>query len=701
MDLRTPPSDEPLEPPGVTEPPEKSARLASAKFLYPTGSKPLEGYTLKRGVGRGGFGEVYFATSDAGKEVALKLIRRNFDVEIRGVTHCLNLKHNNLIGIHDIRTDSLGDQWVVMEYVSGESLEEAIDRHPNGMPVDRVLQWMRGIGAGVAYLHDHGIVHRDLKPGNVFFDEDEGEGGTVKIGDYGLSKFISCSQRSGQTESVGTVHYMAPEIANGRYGREIDTYALGILLYEMLTGHVPFEGESVGEVLMKHLTAEPDLEMLDDPYREIVQRMLAKDPEVRIGSVNEMLSLLPGGRRVEPLVREKVESWTNSEASADGIGSEHLFQNTSVRGLPDNTPARTPAEPSQREPLYEWLSTSWNGMVDSWYDWPLNPVGKALLLFFLVGAAVVSVGAWGSMAVGLGIVYLFYYVFWSAFVQPSSRSDAKQPASGKIGHSEPPNGGPSAEAPSRIPPTRREQAIARRQLRMNWREKVHKELVAKPLREKSTELLSSMVLVGVVCTFLSLLVALALGAAGGSQPVPIGLWLSVVSTVGCWAILAISKFTEGKFEDQVPLRILLLGAGAGVGLLATGLTQTLLMGLPYDVDFGIRYHDSMLANLFDSNRSENMPQSFAPDVMLSVAYFSLMFLMLRWWRLAEYTRRTRFSLVRVGLCLCGAWIAHLVCWYPQPTGVAVAGVIAVATQLVSPWLPPSRRKTHAGENLAA
>src|SRR2546425_976027 len=98
----------------------------------------------------------------------------------------------------------------------------------------------RGIGAGVAYLHDHGIVHRDLKPGNIFSEE-----GIVKLGDYGLAKFISCSRRSGQTESVGTVHYMAPEVANGRYGKEIDIYALGIILYEMLTGRVPFDGESV------------------------------------------------------------------------------------------------------------------------------------------------------------------------------------------------------------------------------------------------------------------------------------------------------------------------------------------------------------------------------------------------------------------------------------------------------------------------
>ena len=92
------------------------------RFTYPSGSRPLEGYTIKRGVGRGGFGEVYFAVSDAGKEVALKLIRRNLEVELRGVTHCLNLKHPNLVALYDIRTDEHEDRWVVMEYDSGESL---------------------------------------------------------------------------------------------------------------------------------------------------------------------------------------------------------------------------------------------------------------------------------------------------------------------------------------------------------------------------------------------------------------------------------------------------------------------------------------------------------------------------------------------------------------------------------------------------
>src|SRR5262247_664581 len=125
--------------PHESRPEDGAPPAAGGRFAYASGSRPLPGYTIKRGIGRGGFGEVYFATSDAGKEVALKLIRRNLDVELRGVTQCLNLKHPNLIALYDIKTDEMGDQWVVMEYVSGESLEDVIDRNPNGIPADQML----------------------------------------------------------------------------------------------------------------------------------------------------------------------------------------------------------------------------------------------------------------------------------------------------------------------------------------------------------------------------------------------------------------------------------------------------------------------------------------------------------------------------------------------------------------------------------
>jgi hypothetical protein len=253
------------------------------KFTYSSGQRPLEGYTIKRGIGRGGFGEVYYGLSDGGKEVALKLVRNNLEVEMRGMSQCLNFKHPNLVNLYDLRTDAQGDQWVIMEYVSGEPLSTILNRHPQGLPPELAQQWFMGLSAAVSYLHDHGIVHRDLKPGNIFL-----ENGAVKVGDYGLCKFISGSQGSAQTQSVGTVHYMAPEISTGNYNKQIDIYGAGIILYEMLSGHVPFEGESAGEILMKHLTSPPDLSKLPADYVPILNKALAKNPAHRYRTMAEM-----------------------------------------------------------------------------------------------------------------------------------------------------------------------------------------------------------------------------------------------------------------------------------------------------------------------------------------------------------------------------------------------------------------------------
>src|SRR5688572_25167602 len=110
--------------------PGQAPRGGSMKFSYASGSRPLDGYTIKRGVGIGGFGEVYFAVTDAGKEVALKRVQRNLEVELRGVSQCLNLKHGNLVDLYDIRYDDQGGAWVVMEFITGECLKDVIDRNP-------------------------------------------------------------------------------------------------------------------------------------------------------------------------------------------------------------------------------------------------------------------------------------------------------------------------------------------------------------------------------------------------------------------------------------------------------------------------------------------------------------------------------------------------------------------------------------------
>ncbi len=253
-------------------------------YTYKHGDRPIDGYTIQRAVGRGGFGEVYYAISDGGREVALKYLRDNPQVELRGVSNCINLKSPYLVAIFDVRKTVEDEYGIIMEYCSGPSLRDLLIAEPKGFEPQKAVFFLREIAKGLAYLHDRGIVHRDLKPGNIFYDD-----GYVKIGDYGLSKFMSVSRHSGQTASVGTVHYMAPEIGSGNYSKGVDIYAMGVMLYEMLLGKVPFEGSSLAEVLMKHLTTRPELDELPHPFANVIRKALEKDPKDRYQNVDEMV----------------------------------------------------------------------------------------------------------------------------------------------------------------------------------------------------------------------------------------------------------------------------------------------------------------------------------------------------------------------------------------------------------------------------
>ena len=270
-------------------------------YRYTHGDRPLDGYRIEYGLGRGGFGEVYFAVSDSGREVALKVVQNYEEIELRGIRHCMNLKSQHLVTIFDVKQDANDRPWVIMEYVSGPSLRELIDEatgpsnssgsvnQGHGIGTDQAMYFTRELIKGLRYLHDAGVVHRDLKPHNVFFED-----GTVKIGDYSLSKAISNSHRSSHTTAVGSVHYMAPEIGEGNYGKAVDIYALGVMMFEMLTGTPPYTGESMGEVLIKHLTSEPDVSSIPEPFASTITKAMQRKPKDRFQSVDEMLlSLCP------------------------------------------------------------------------------------------------------------------------------------------------------------------------------------------------------------------------------------------------------------------------------------------------------------------------------------------------------------------------------------------------------------------------
>jgi hypothetical protein len=351
----------PEDPMGTPDMPKaNSVPQAQGRYTFGSGARPLDGYTIKRAIGRGGFGEVYYATSDSGKEVALKLILRNLDVERRGVVQCMNLKCPNLLTIFDLKTNDAGDPFVVMEYVAGPSLASVLKQHQSGLPLAEVRDWLKGLVEGVAYLHDHGIVHRDLKPANLFMEE-----GIVKIGDYGLAKLITPSHGTEHSESIGTCHYMAPEIGSGKYHKPIDIYAIGIILYEMLTGRVPFEGETVNEVLMKHLTARPDISMLPEPYKAIVAKALAKDPNHRPSRLYDLLP--PEDAPRAPDVRIIGEAKTGRAAPPGGnaaTAEEDVFRIDAEEPVfyigPDTRPPRMPGQ--WRNVVQARLRANWDAL---------------------------------------------------------------------------------------------------------------------------------------------------------------------------------------------------------------------------------------------------------------------------------------------------------------------------------------------------
>ena len=656
----------------------------AVRFTYPSGSRPLDGYTIKRGIGVGGFGEVYFATSDAGKEVALKRVQRNLEVEVRGVTQCLNLKHPNLIALYDIRYDDEGTAWVVMEIVPGESLKDVTERFQNGMPHDDMLGWFRGIAAGVTYLHDHGIVHRDLKPGNIFIDED-----VIKIGDYGLSKFISCSRRSGQTESVGTFHYMAPEIGKGVYGKEIDIYALGIILYEMLTGRVPFEGESSQEIIMKHLTADPDLTGIPAPYHEMIQRALLKDPDQRFKSVREMIACLDGEQAgltsPDRAASTKSDRTPPSDPPSGGQPDKVLFigedvpEDIAFGPVKDNSgpaapgiqlgdlqekPGSTPRQPPPQNPNPNSpkRGTSHRNIARStrptepamigFGQWWSHSRGSTILKFLLVALVVGILVAAQSVVLPIGAVLAA-----GALIYFGSRA-----AIGALS-------GPAIAARGDRPVRRSRpwQEVARQSLRQRP--------AIELLSQWTGSLLGSATIVGVLG-----LIMLLVGGVNVDDSVytwSLYAWLSLTSVTGAWTILTLGKFWENREGDRAHRRFFMLAAGLFVGIVAWFAQQTLVFELPTNGN-GAFAEFGMPSMLF----SNGVPQPAA-----FLVFFGGIFLLLRWWKMADPLRGSRLSLWATAMCALWGWIIP----FAQPWGMLVAASMAVAVQLAAPWMTADER----------
>ncbi|PQO31978.1 serine/threonine protein kinase [Bremerella cremea] len=661
------PGDDEVGPAKLAMPKESPMR-----FTYKTGSTPLDGYTIKRGVGAGGFGEVYYATTDAGKEVALKHIQRNLDIEMRGAKHCLNLKHPHLVSLFDIRYDSEGEGWIVMEFVHGDSLQDVVERNPNGMPREEALSWFKAIASAVNYLHDHGIVHRDLKPGNIFNDQ-----GTVKIGDYGLSKFISVSRRSGQTESVGTFHYMAPEIGKGRYGREIDVYALGIILFEMLTGRVPFEGESSQEIIMKHLTASPDLGNLGEPFRSVVASALHKDPEKRTSSAEEMLQQL-GLKETDGYVATLASHRpTDSQRSSATPAPEPKPEPVYVASAVDEPEVVAELEPAAKgtfddEPIAQAMGNAQQRFMRWWNHNATSMPVKIIVLVAVAFGVITNLHFILPIGIMLGVFYLAYLfirLLMGVFKDEETSSGNPQSRSGSSGRYHP-------EAMKR-----KHRAAENGAWKPKRKDRERAALATRSTRRRVQELTGSLIasgLTAVVVSSVLLLITAGEKAFTSSAILTYGpsfVFFTGVTVLASWSVMITAKFWENRGGEHARRRLVMAMLGAGIGILAWAAS---LMMFP---------HSLPVESVTGGWLTLGEPATVG-GMML---FFGLTFLVPCWWKLADPLRSNWLSPATIGVYV--AWAALLSIFWPfvQPCGVMLIGAIATTIQFSSPWLNQERR----------
>ncbi|CAI3322217.1 Stk1 family PASTA domain-containing Ser/Thr kinase [Enterococcus cecorum] len=253
-------------------------------------------YLILGNIGSGGMANVFLARDlILDREVAIKVLRydflndqsaiRRFQREMLASTE---LVHPNIVTVYDAGQEG-ETQFLVMEYVKGMDLKRYIQtQYP--IPYGRIVDIMQQILSAVALAHQHRIIHRDLKPQNILIDES----GTVKITDFGIAVALSETSITQTNSMLGSVHYLSPEQARGSMAtNQSDIYAIGIILYEMLTGKVPFDGESAVTIALKHFQEEiPSVRLYDrhvpQSLENVVLKATAKDPIDRYQSAEEM-----------------------------------------------------------------------------------------------------------------------------------------------------------------------------------------------------------------------------------------------------------------------------------------------------------------------------------------------------------------------------------------------------------------------------
>jgi serine/threonine protein kinase len=330
-------------------------------------------YVIQERLGAGGMGTVYIAQQTAvGRRVAIKVLPAAIADDLGAVKRFMQearaastLSHPNGITVHDFGQTEEGLLYLVMEYVEGATLARVL-KDVRALPPERAVRVASQILSAVEDAHDRGIVHRDLKPDNVIIATRPGNPDFVKVLDFGLAKVAEDGSGENLTKTgqvFGTPAYMSPEQARGeRCDLRTDLYAIGVMLYEMLAGARPFDGDSPVSILVKHINEapapfaqRPAAVGVGPALESVVMRALAKRREDRFASAREMrtaledahasgrISVPPGSSPSAPLVAGTEETLAPDAVSADSIRSVRSLAPAVALPGATNAPSLSPA----------------------------------------------------------------------------------------------------------------------------------------------------------------------------------------------------------------------------------------------------------------------------------------------------------------------------------------------------------------------